>query len=375
MRSSWLWLPSLLMLSFVSHAQNLLRGSPLNWSVLNGSLFLHQEEIFLRGITWNGLETEIMAPFGLWRHSMEYYMDKLRENQFNLIRVPFSSEWIIYNPEVKPFEGSVYKDQESINKTSLEILDLFFEKTERKGILVILNLARLHKDYPLNLWTQEPEYNTSTFLNSWFFILDRYKNRKNLLGIDIYNEPDGDASWTSSPNNTNSTNWNDWTLFVLSQITQRYPLYRWVFLIQGIHRGKDFQGLPNILNPNSSLVNRIIYSPHLQMNNTQREKLLVSNLYHEWDDQWGFLSIESKSVMIGKCTCAYFSPILDWRIEFLINYLQDKNWNNVFIWTLSNDPCEGILNEDWSTFDQDKMRVLENFQTLPTKIIDKNNYP
>jgi hypothetical protein len=135
------------------------------YTTANQTIFLDREKITVRGITWRGLDTEIMAPLGLWRHSIEFYLDTLRAHNINTVRIPLDEDWVLYKSGVPAFPCQVIQEL-SANKTSLDILDGLMEKTRRKQIYVVLSMDRAGD-------------------TAWGIILDRYKTCKNLLGLEV----------------------------------------------------------------------------------------------------------------------------------------------------------------------------------------------
>jgi len=326
------------------------------WTSNQNKIFLNGNDVHIKGITWNGLDSDTISFFGLWKHSLEFFMDQLRLQNFNTILVPFSAEWSYYHRFARPFHSVISNDFECINKTSLEILDLFFEKTLRKNLLVVFQLNRLHKDFLTDVWFNEPEYNSTIFYDSWFNILDRYRTQKNLVGIDIFNEPYGKANFKIDSN----FSWSNFCLEFLDTIQDRYPENSWLFFIQGINYGQNYQN--NTFNfTGKSYENRIIFTPHVQDSQfpkTFTQKTSVDTLFLEWNSNFGFVN---QSIMVTKSK----SRSTIWA-NFLINYLNQKQMNNVFLWEINNDDTNGIFLEDWQSFDNTKLSIINALQPNPT---------
>ncbi|NDE14599.1 hypothetical protein EBZ80_06675, partial [bacterium] len=139
-----------------------LRGAAETWryTAANQSLFLNQEKIVVRGITWRGLDTEIMAPLGLWRHSIEFYLDTLRSHGFNAVRLVLDEDWVVHKTHIPAFPCQVIWEPEG---SSLDILDAVMDKTRRKQMYVVLSMERGGE-------------------TAWDVILNRYGAYRNLLG-------------------------------------------------------------------------------------------------------------------------------------------------------------------------------------------------
>jgi len=359
-----LWKQILLLLglfNIVPAARNLRRNLPatIQWSVKDNQVFMEDQPVNLKGITWNGLNSDTLSFFGLWKHSLEFYMDQLKNQNFNAILVPFSAEWSYYHRNTKPFHSTISNDFECINKTSIQILDLFFEKTRRKNLMVVLNLNRLHKDFMTDVWIDEPEYPINVFYNSWFNLLDIYHESKNLLGIDIFGEPFGRANF----NLNNTFNWANFAEEFLDAIHTRYPSNSWLFFIEGIEYGTSFKN--NIFDFNGKpYANRIVYTPHVyddQFPDAYTKKTSVDELYLQWNNNFGFLVNQNKSVLITNCK----SRSNIW-LNFFSTYVSQKNLANIFLWEVNNDPTNGIFYDDWQTFDDSKLSIINSIQSNAT---------
>ena len=64
----------------------------------------------------------------------------------------------------------------------------------------MLDLHRLNDQYISELWyaPNDDRFTSDTFFQTWFTILDRYKDRTNLVAVDLLNEPHGRATWGSN---------------------------------------------------------------------------------------------------------------------------------------------------------------------------------
>jgi endoglucanase len=325
------------------------------WRKQNLDLYLDDELVSIKGVTWNGPESDVMSFMGLWRHSMEFYMDRVRELGINAIRVPFSSEAIFKNRDSMPFQGYVQNDIECHNKTVIEILDLFFVKTLRKNMLVVLNLNRLHKDYISEKWW-DSEYTIQMFFETWEVMLDRYHTYTNLFALDIYEEPHDAAA---------NQGWNQLCVDFITKTETKYPNNTWFYFVQGLEWGNSFSNLTQFPFPQ-----KIIYTPHVFDKDfyvLNPKKSALGNLYGEWDTDFGFMIAQNKTVILTKAQ----SESNIW-MNFLANYAMEKNLRNIFLWNLNNDPTFGILYDDWQTFDPNKMNILNSIQPNSSQFFFQN---
>lgn len=341
----------------------------LGWRVDHGEIYDTQNKHFnLSGISWFGFETQDFVVDGLWTHPMEFYLDLLKNNGFNTIRVPFSAEWIYYNFNLYPYDGLVSGDPGSQKKKSIEILDRLFELCEQRKMYIMLDLHRLHKEYISELWYSptDNEFTADIFLQTWFMILDRYKSQKNLIAIDLLNEPHGRATWG---NNEPSTDWNNFVQYAILTIQARYPESHWLYVVEGIGWGKDLSGvrqfpiaLPANIRP------RLVYSAHSYGKSVVGSVDVYNTwqLRQDWDNFFGFLGPLGYTYFIGEYG-GITSLDAPWMDRFS-DYLIENQMRNNFFWSLgpNSGDVQGLLLDDWTTLDEYKVGITKKLQPMPT---------
>jgi endoglucanase len=338
------------------------------WYIENKEIMLEERgvqlsrAIALKGINWPGLDTDALAPFGMWKHSQEFFLDQLHAHRFNAIRVLFSAEWVYYNWDASPNHSMIYNDIEARNKTSIEILDMMMEKTLRKDIVVVLAMGRLHKDFLTDIWIDYPEYPLSVFLESWFRVLDRYHSSPSLMGIDLFNEPHGVATISG---------WINLVIDTIEAIEARYPWNSWLYLVQGIPWGAGYNMTMIETLQDKPYSHRIVYTPHIidrKDPELYNVKTPVQTMFDNWDQEFGFVSDKyNQSVMITRCNS--ISTI--WT-GLLGDYALQNQMTNVFLWELSAHPIEGIFQDDWGTFRTDRFMIVDKIQPNATRNIFSN---
>lgn len=322
--------------------------------------------IHLRGISWFGFETQDFVINGLWVHPMKYYVDLLRENEINFIRVPFSAEWIYYNWDLYPYDGLVSADFDNQHKKSIEILDRLVDLLEENGMFIMFDLHRLHKEYISELWYSptDDKYPSSIFFDSWFRLLDRYANRTHLLAIDLLNEPHGKATYGSDDPST------DWRLFVESaipQFQQRYPNASFLFVVEGINWGHDlslYKQYPLRL----SIPNRVVFSPHVYGKSvvSSTDTSYPPALWNEWYSSFAYLRELNESLIIGEWGGQ--TTIDKYWMTLFTDYLKTKNIRDNCFWSVgpNSGDVQGWLLDDWTTIDQFKNDRIQKLQPVPT---------
>jgi len=357
-----------MMMTFLLSVGGLLRGStPKEWTVDGIDIMYGNKKAYLRGLSWFGFETPDFVMNGLWLHDLDFYFTILSNLGINAIRVPFSSEWIYYNYDQYVNEALVSADPQCSHLQSIEILDLIFDKAEEKGIMILLDHHRLHKEYISELWYSPTDdaYTDDTFFATWYRILDRYIDRPNLLGIDLINEPHGQATFGGG----GDTDWKQFVEYAVPVIIDHYPERRFLVFIEGINWGHTFDAYhAHPLNLAPSYLSQIVFSPHVYGRSvvpTTSED--PETLRSQWNEYFGFLDTDYDKVIIpgewgGK------TDIDQTWMNIFADYVVSKPIKSNFFWSLGPNSGDvgGLLLDDWSTLDQFKIDLLYKMVPNPT---------
>ena len=348
----------------------LLTSIPLTcaWTTKNGHIYNDNgEQTNIRGLSWFGFETQDFVVNGLWSHPLDWYLDLIKQNNFNVIRIPFSAEWIYYNFDTIPNQGIISADPSSQGKTSIEILDALFDYTEKNDILIMLDLHRLHKEYISELWYSpyDDQYPSSVYYTTWTKMLDRYKDRRNLFAVDLLNEPHGSATFG---NDKLSTDWRLFSQGTIMKFMDQYPDAPWVYFVEGIGWGKylhEYQNHPFDLTPEQ--MKKVVFSPHNYGKSVVPGINMDPNALHaDWDYNFGFLREDGLVVVPGEWG-GKTDIDADW-MNIFINYLIQKDMRGSFFWSLgpNSGDVAGYLLDDWTTIDQFKMNIINKLQPNPS---------
>jgi len=339
------------------------------WKINQGVIYDNQNQVFnLSGISWFGFETQDFVVNGMWSHPMSWYMDFMKNNGFNTIRVPFSAEWILYNFNIYPDNSFSSADPTNQHKKSIEILDNLFDMAEQRDMKIMLDLHRLHKEYISELWYSPTDnmFTGDDFFKTWYAILDRYQNHPSLIAVDLLNEPHGPATWGSGDS---STDWNTFAEYAIAQIGQRYPSSTWLFLVEGIGWGKDLtQARYHPIVVPAQLQERVVYSAHCYGRSVVPSTNIwdAGQLYADWTNSYGYLADQGDTFFIGE-----YGGITDldgvWMTTFS-NYLLEKKMRNNFFWSLgpNSGDVHGLLLDDWTSADTFKLGITHKIQPNPT---------
>lgn len=334
-----------------------------DWNTTSGSLVYKNKTHFdVKGINWFGFETCDFVLHGLWVHPITWYLDFLQKEHFNVLRVPFSEQWVNSGFETQfPANQKVAADPSLQGKRSVEILDVLFEECRKRGIFILLDMHRLKCDAQSHeVWysTDGGSYTHETFFSAWRRILSRYQHYTNFHGIDLLNEPRGRAQWGVDP----STSWNK---FVESSF-ENLPDYDGLVYVEGTNWGKSFNNMQefsiNVREPS-----RLVFSPHVYgpsvIGNINLEDTALRG---EWQKEFGYLVPQQKTVVLGEWGGRYEASDKDWH-DKLVSYLLENHIPGMY-WCLNPNSGDtgGVLQDDWTSPRTDKLQLLSRLQPHPT---------
>ena len=321
----------------------------------------------IKGISWFGLETPDLCPNGLWAaNDMAFYLDTLAADNFNVLRIPFSAEWVLYHLDAYPDMGFVNADPAIHHKKSIEILDRLLDMAHDRNMLVLLDLHRLNWNFISELWydPNDARFTEAGFFETWYTILDRYHDHPALWGVDLLNEPHGRAEWGTG---NSATDWKQFAEYAIHEIEKRYPKANWVYIVEGIAWGKDLSGARySKINMPMKAAHRLAYSAHNYGKSVVPFIDMNQNaLYQDWNDHFGFLRDEGYAVIIGE-----WGGRVDLDAEWMsifTQYLRENNMTDTFFWSLgpNSGDVAGYLLENWTTVDSFKQKITAALQPHP----------
>lgn len=334
---------------------------PQRFKVLGDQIYFNDTTTQIRGISWFGFETELRVVEGLWANPMTYYLDILQAHQFNVLRIPFSEQLILYEPTAIPAQMNVKGDPVLKNKSCRSILTMLIRECAKRGIAVLLDLhvLKLRVGHPLWYLPKNANYSEAAFMETWEEVLTRFGQYPNLLGIELINEPhDGATFGTGDP----STDVDQ----LASRFLERFagPDAPLVFL-NGIWWGKDFRGVANNTVIMSS--NRVVFAPHFY-GPTLAPLPTYSSTYMQWYYKKLLGDIMGTHPIV--ITEWGFNPGKDMEwVEGFIQTMELYNITNNIFWALnpSGKDIRGLLQPDWNgSVDPARMTIIEKLSPLPT---------
>ena len=331
----------------------------MKWQVIDRGILLNSLPFFIKGVSYFGFEDCGHVIHGLNHHPLTWYMDFLSQHQFNVVRLPFSQDWVnddnsFYNFVPSPY--MVTADPSLTGLTSLQIMHRVFDEATSRGIYILPDMHRLHcnaQDH--ETWKLGDQFTNETFITSWQRILQQFSNKPSFMGIDLLNEPRGSATWS----NDTDTSWNLFVDWAIGELDIKDHL----IFVEGIEWGKSFDGMRD--HPINSTV---VYSPHVYGPSVTGEHIPKHLLHGVWDKKFGYLVDQNKTVVVGEFGRFYIDSDKEYQ-DYLVDYLVSKKIPGIF-WALGgdSDDTHGLLSrDDWTSPNHEKLQLLRRLQPTPSR--------
>jgi endoglucanase len=353
---------------------------------VNGNIFKDGKKVNLRGVNWFGAETEINVPHGLWSRGMDDMMDQIKSLGFNAVRIPFCPDTL------RGVKAGGYIDPvtnpDLLGKNSLEVLDIMLNKLNQRQMYILLDHHRINcKEKITPLWYTD-NYSEDQWIKDLQFVAKRYENLEYLVGIDLKNEPHGEAQWGGDKPESNwkkaaekagkavlDTN-NKVLVFVNGIGSSWHPDPR-CQTGYGAYWGNNLKGVKcSPINNRYIPRHKMVFSPHVYGPDVADQDYFnapnfPNNLPAVWDDHFGFLRDNGMMVIPGEFGGRYITNSKDKVVmDKLIDYFIQKRICNWFYWSWNPNSGDtgGILGrgnnqDDWKTVNQDKVEALKRLSS------------
>ena len=347
---------------------------------------LRTDKFDLRGVSWFGAEGGGACPDGLWQRPASEYLDFVKQNGFNAIRLPLAADTILADPEVGKWSLTANTDWRGLS--SLALLERIVKLAAKRGLLILLDLHRLHANvWPTahGVWHDE-EMPANKLEEAWRIVAKRFCRYWNIFAADLFNEPWG-ATWGDGDEE------RDWPLYAsrLGDIVlQECP--RWLVFVEGVGAGPkgssydcepstDWSGCfwgENLRGLDRSGVrlstpDRLVYSPHLYgpgtkggmwyFNSTHFPEY-PSNLPAVWRQHWLNPAMAAGATLVigewgGKYTDLHPNRA-DEQWQLALKSILIAHGISSFYWALNPNSGDtgGLLGDDWTTPKAAKLQML-----------------
>lgn len=321
-------------------------------------------EVRLTGVSWFGMETDWFAPHGLDKRALGSMLDQIKSSGFNSIRIPFCSEMLNAGSTTKNIDFG--KNPELMGKKPVEVLDKIVEESGKRGLRIILDRHRPNAYSQSNLW-YDGTYSEQRFLDDWKMLAQRYKGNSTVIGVDLHNEPHGEATWGSNDMRT------DWRLAAEragNAVLSVNPDL--LIIVEGIEQvsGKYYWWGGNLMAAKDapvrlSVANRVVYSTHDYPASVYGQQWFSAGNYPDnlpgvWDSYWGYLAKQGTApVWIGEFGTKLQSDSDRKWLAKLVDYIAQNKLSFAFwCWNPNSNDTGGILQDDWNTVNQEKLNAL-----------------
>jgi len=269
-------------------------------------LLIPYVQAIIKGTSIYGCETDNRNFVCSWVHPVEYYTEQLKKMGFNLLRFPFSYQYVVEN--------------------NWQSLDHGMEIAFQQNFSVVLDFHRT--------WNDRQQYSPTSdgvsldqFISAWLTILNRYQHYPNLIGGNSWNEFQG----------SNHQDILVYTLPLFDRIEQQFP-NRFQYYVTGSNWGGNISSLNEHFR-HLPYYNRIYYSVHkYSWSGTADEA--------DWEYSFGNVGVPPDKIVVGEFGWMENKPEqVEWAKRF-IAYLKRKNIRNTIYWTIAHSVDTGNLYQD-----------------------------
>jgi endoglucanase len=345
------------------------------YSAHQGDIFNNAgEEIHLYGVNWFGFETQNYTVHGLWSRGYKDMIAQIKDTGFTAVRLPFCPT-TLQNVLPNSIQYPLNQDLEGLR--SLDVMDKIIEEFDRQGLYILLDHHRPNCSNITELWHIE-DYSEDQWINDLVFLADRYRDVEHFIGLDLKNEPHGQATWGTGDGRT------DWKMAAeraAASILRINP--KLLIFVEGIGGDGRWWG-GNLENAHARPLdipdNKLVLSPHVYGPDVYDQAYFSSpefpaNMPTIWDDHWGYLTEipnTNNTLAIGEFGGRYGlepgrgDPRDKVLQDKLIDYLVEKGIDNFFYWSWNPNSGDtgGILKDDWRSVWQPKVDLLHRLMYL-----------
>lgn len=337
----------------------------------------------LKGLSWFGLEVgDSNVLLGLNRRSLDEILQFLVDNNFNAIRIPFSTKWALdYDSTVR---GSFRDGGIDGQLSRRDFLNKVISRAADYKILVMLDSHRLDDQSIPELW-YSPEYPYEAMLQAWDTILGDVKHHWNVFAIDLKNEPHGLATWGTGDE---STDWNTAAEKIGAHLLEKHPEFTGLVFVEGLGYSIEFESIKaHPINFGKREWNdRLVYSPHQygpSVTGDEHFKGYVNfpdSQLSEWERCWGFIEeTTGHACVLGEWGGQYDSYHNDkdmvWQNRFA-KYLVEKCLSDQFVWDLNPESGDtgGVLKSNWWDEEEAKLALYHTVQPHPSWLYKEGDH-
>ncbi|MDD3609508.1 MAG: glycoside hydrolase family 5 protein, partial [Halothiobacillaceae bacterium] len=330
------------------------------YQISNGKLIDDQgQTIPLRGVNWFGFETHNHAPHGLWARSMNDMIAQMKSLGINAVRLPVAPG-TLSGASVSSIDYGLNPQLAGMN--GLQLLDHVVQALDQAGIYILFDHHRPDDNAISPLWYTS-SYSEQQWLADLRLLATRYQHVPHVFGIDLKNEPHGEASWGTG---NIATDWN-----LAAERASRVVLSaneRLVVFVGGIEEqaqcatphahgwGGNLEPLrctPLDIPANKLVLAPHFYGPDVYMYSYFNDPAFPANMPGIWNTNFGFARDLGYAVIPTEFGSRYghgglalevtwFDAAIDWMVQ--------KDLRDGFFWSWNPNSSDtgGLLKDDWT---------------------------
>jgi endoglucanase len=339
------------------------------WRTAHNALYRGAEAFRLKGINWNGIESDCRVVHGLWEHPLGHYMDVLQEHRFNAVRLPISYE-AMADASAPVKSGCTTADRPYASVHAF--LTTFLDEALRRDMFVLFDLHSIEgaiTEYP---WT--PTVTHDQVVDAWGRFAKAYATHPAVMGLEIKNEPHGAATTAEFHRHCEA---------VINRIRAEAPTYDALFFVSGTTDGGErdkapwggsLETLPRHCDSLCQLdmADRIVFCPHVYGPDV-RGAGASGEGPAAFERRFGFLRehpVFNGSAIVPTEFGGFLQGADGAYFEEWLAFVRKRNYTtDAFFWTFppTSHDTGGLLLDDWTTLDETKLAFLERLQPCPSR--------
>jgi endoglucanase len=331
--------PSLLVLSFLF----MLSVPAWGYNVDGGKLYDEEGvRVNLYGVSWFGFETGDHVVHGLWARNWKDMISQIKGLGFTAVRLPFCPE-TLNNTGVSSINYALNPDLQGLK--SLDIFDKVVNELDAEGLYIVFDHHTYDCQSINELW-YSGAYSEEEWIDDLVFIAERYSGIEHFVGIDIKNEPHGQATWGAG---RESTDWNGAAEKAAAEVLSANPDI--LIFVQGIQDNpvcsgssshwwggnlEPFQCYPLDIPADKVVLSPHVYGPDVFVQPYFNAVNFPNNMPAVWEAHFGYLTLLGYSVIIGEFGGKYGhggDPRDKVLQDALIAYMDAKGMTDFFYWS------------------------------------------
>jgi endoglucanase len=318
----------------------------------------------IKAVAWFGMETPNCAPHGLWQIGLEDGLAAIRSFGFNTVRLPFSNA-CLHAAATTGIDAAA--NPGLVDLTPLQLMDRFVASARRHGLQVLLDRHRPTSSSQSPLWYTDA-VSEADWIADWTMLARRYADDPTVVGVDLHNEPHGEACWGCGDVR------RDWAAAATragDAVLAENP--RLLIVVEGVEKQGNGAatwwggGLADVEDHPIRLrvADRVVYSPHDYPSSLFPQSWFSApdypaNLPAHWDRTWGYLAKKDIApVLLGEFGTRLETASDRQWLSTLVSYLGETRMSFAY-WSFNPNSGDtgGLVADDWTTPQRAKLEAL-----------------